>query len=192
MSELNQFHNTDVEFFLGTNSSILLSVPLPLSAPMLPDMQRTDSVLKSHYNCVMRVAFKVKDRNSCRDEGMNVTDTREHVHAIQRLERTQFQVIDAPVSVSSPTPQHSRINRKFTKDGGRTRRWCRGALFQLSLLAVLHGTLALLTTVQQLELLNTIHDPPVAVQRIPSPSYLALHLAGLHGCDIERKDFHCK
>lgn len=29
--------------------------------------------------------------------------------------------------------QHSRIRRKFTKDGGRTRRWCRGALFQVSL-----------------------------------------------------------
>lgn len=49
---------------------------------------------------------------------------------------------------------------------------------QLSLLAVLHGALALLTTVQQPEQLNTIHDPPVGVQRIPNPSYFVLRPAG--------------
>lgn len=57
----------------------------------------------------------------------------------------QIQVIDVPVSVLPLlTSQHSRIRRKFTKDGGRTRRWCRGALFQVSLKTVrstlMHGS----------------------------------------------------
>lgn len=58
----------------------------------------------------------------------------------------------------------------------------------LSLVAVLHGALALLTAVQQLEQLNTIHDPPVAVQSIPNPSYLVLQPAGFHSGDIKKKE----
>lgn len=58
---------------------------------------------------------------------------------------------------------------------------------QLSLLVVLHGALASLTTVQQLEQLNTIHDPPVAMWRIPNSSYLVLQLAGFHSSDIKKK-----
>lgn len=53
--------------------------------------------------------------------------------------------------------------------------------------AVLHGTLALLTAAQQLEQFNAIHDPPVAVLRIPNPSYLALQLAWFHSGDIKGK-----
>lgn len=61
----------------------------------------------------------------------------------------------------------------------------------LSLLAVLHGALALLTAVQQLEQLNTIHDPPVAAQSIPNTSYLVPQPAGFHsrGHKRERKVF---
>lgn len=67
------------------------------------------------------------------------------------------------------------------------RRFAAPFISPLSLLAVLHGALALLTAVQQLEQLNTIHDPPVAVQSIPNPSYLVLQPAGFHRRDIKEK-----
>lgn len=50
------------------------------------------------------------------------------------LSEFEMEVIDVPAPVFLLfTSQHSRIHRKFTKDGGRTRRWCRGASFQVSL-----------------------------------------------------------
>lgn len=64
---------------------------------------------------------------------------------------------------------------------------CCSVLSRLSLGAVLQGALALLTAVQQLEQLNTIHDPPAAVQRIPNPSYLVLQTVGFHSHDIKEK-----
>lgn len=50
-------------------------------------------------------------------------------------------------------------------------------------LAILHGTVALRSALQQLEQLNTVHDPPVAAKGIPKPSYLVLQSEAFHGWD---------
>lgn len=61
-----------------------------------------------------------------------------------------------------------------------TRRFAAPFISQLSLRAVLHGTLVLLTTAQQLEQLNTVHDPPAAVRRISNLGYKGCNSSQRH------------